>query len=148
MPLSTNPNRTTHFWLDVDDALPRAMRPMFVVRFMSDDEHDRHAELMELARVEPDTARTLELVVEAITVGVVGWVNMPDPADPERKRPLSWSIDNLVGGLLTRGELWELAWGYPEVVKLQRDDRKNSRSAAPSVTAQPAAGARSPAARA
>lgn len=141
MPLSSNPNKTTTCWLDVDADDPLATRPVFLVRYMTNAQVERHRELFDAAAAEPDNARALDLLLQAIDVGIVGWRNFFD----EKGEPVPYSHEALLDGRLLERELWEIARTYPAFVRLAEDDRKNSGSppasggAAATTTAPPAA---------
>ncbi len=117
MPLSTRPNATTTFNLSIDADIPIAERPVFSVRFMSDEEHKHHGELMEQAKDSTDNAEARRLVAEAIALGVVGWKHFNDG-----ETQIAFSIDE-VFARLTEREIFELAWGYPTAVRMLKVDR-------------------------
>jgi hypothetical protein len=128
MPLSSNPRKTTPFWLTCDADEPLATRPVLLVRFMTVDQHETHRELVDQAHATSDHAEAYRLVREAMAVGLAGWRNFA-PKDESGKEP-PFSIESLFAmyadRLLTQTELWAIAWNYPGAVKLCEADLKNS----------------------
>lgn len=132
MPISTNPHATAPFSLASDRELPLSTRPAFLVRFMTELEHKRHDELMRQAAAELDDRRCAELLIAAVRIGVVGWRNFTDPASGQ---PIAFS-DQAFFDVLPDTERWEVAWRYPDAVRLTRIDLGNS--ASPATSAGPA----------
>jgi hypothetical protein len=138
MPLSSNPNATAQFWLACDAEIPLKDRPVFKVRFITEAQLQEHGELMKQAGEAADDAAAYKMVVQAIQIGVIGWDRFTDSAG----QPIMWDASDLVGifrrARMTESELWELAWGYPLVVRMVRDDRPLSGSPAKSGTVRSA----------
>lgn len=148
MPINGNPNKTAKYWLPSDADDPIETRPVFLVRFMTLEEHQRHRELMDAAVNEPDNEKAYLLMMQAIELGVVGWRNMLfppiPPGHPETGKPMSWSRENFLIAVPTDNEKWTLAWTYPAAVRLTGDDLKNFLLASPCAAAAPAASAAKP----
>jgi hypothetical protein len=127
MPISTNPNATEPFWLRSDTDTPIAVRPVFLVRFMTTKQIEDHEAILQQAVAEPDNARAANLLMQAVRIGIAGWRNFPVPFS-----------DQAFFDLLTDRERWEVAWHYPLVVKLTPVDMGNSASPAGSARSAPA----------
>lgn len=112
MPLKTNPQARAWVALNSDAALPADVRPVFLVRYMTDEEHAQHAEMMKAAVNEPDNNRCAELLMKAVRIGVTGWKNFKDGDGVEL--PFT---DQHFFDLLSDRERWEIAWQYPAAVK-------------------------------
>lgn len=117
MPISSNPNATSPFWLDCDAEIPLDKRPVFLVRFMTTKQVDQHADLMRRAYEDPDPRRTAELLLEAVHIGIAGWKNFNDPDG----KPIPFS-DQAYFDALSDRERWQVAWNYPSAVRLSKVD--------------------------
>jgi hypothetical protein len=144
MPISANPDATAPYWLAADEGIPEETRPTFVCRFMTRREHQRVADLAKQAFETKDDAACYDLLIQALSVGVVGWRNIKGRDGADVPFDLS-SID----AVLTNAEIWEAVYGYPRAVSRTENDRFLSRSrsqpiGAPSATAAPTAASTNP----
>lgn len=133
MPIATDPDQRVDFVLKHDAQKPPESRPAFVCRAMSRRESRRVLDMVQAAHAERDDARSYQMLVEALRVGVVGWRHMPIPFDFEQ-------IDTICG----YREIWELAWGYPLGGNLPEADRPKSEPVSPVSGVTPAGTAPQP----
>ena len=132
MPISSDPNATAEFFLEVDRAKPAAKRPVFLVRFMTGRDLAQIESLIEQAEAQPSTsdgnAAAYTLLCRAIAIGVVGWRNMagrdgvPLAFDAAKLESLL-GADETGWSLLSERELWELATLYSFAARPAGADR-------------------------
>lgn len=128
MPMASDPNATTEYWLAIDKDKPIESRPVFLVKFMTVREHERVETLIQKAFEAPGTKQgnidCYKLLCEAIAVGVVGWRNMTDAEGKAVAFEATGAkLEEAVARVrLTQREIWELVRGYPRSVSLAADD--------------------------
>lgn len=119
MPLCADPNQTTTFHLESDEGVPPDKRAAFETRFLTARQWQQVNDLLEKARAAKG-AEALDLLVKAISVGVVGAKGMPGQAPSVAVPPVNFP------DVLTNGELWEVVYGMLLAVQLSESDRKKS----------------------
>lgn len=134
MPLSCNAHARAKFWLEGDADTPMKDRCVFLIKYMTVTEHQRHQSLLDQIAQSPDDRSAYSLAREALSVGIVGWQNLSYPVDhPNAGQPLPFDLDLLFSTrVLTEQELWALVRMYPYTVRPVETDLKNSASPPPS----------------
>lgn len=134
MPICANSDATAPVYLDIDKDQPDA--PHFVSKFLTRRQSREVSRLCDEAFKATDDEKCFDLLWQAITVGIVGWVGFVD-AD---SKPIDFNRDAFDDALTDR-EIWMLARDYPSQLIVQERERPLSNSPSPASAEKSAASA-------
>lgn len=138
--IALDPNNTVEFFLQLDADKPPESRPTFIAKYLTAREWSRVDELTRRAQKSESTEEGINLLVEALSVGLVGLWNV------KNLQGLTVTLNHgasVLADLLTIEEMWECVLGMLRSVRLSEESRK--KSIAPSASASgPAAGVAAP----
>lgn len=123
MSLALDPNARVEFTLAGYEEWPPEKQPTFIARHLTARELLRYDQIIERAVGRPPSEREAEFgdVVEALTIGLVGWRNVPG----KDGLPLEFDIAQLPDVLSYR-DLWELVRLTNLKPQLSESDSKKS----------------------
>ena len=104
MPILTSTDRTFKVVLDIDKDIPAEKQPRFIGRVLSKGQWRAAAEKFDAVMANESGIEVLNKLDEILTLTLLGWENMIDPANGQ---PLEFSSGN-INNFLTQPEAVEL----------------------------------------
>jgi len=133
MPVCADPSDTIPLSLKADENKPEDVRPVFIVRFLTDAELRQLRRLLKQATEEKDEDKAVDLVEQALRIGIVDAKNLAF-----RGKSLPFTELDKYHKFFSSREVWELAYGQIEAITVGEQDRFTSGSQLASARAKSA----------